>query len=541
MKKGVEDFVVESTPVLDLKKGGVSQLVRHEAGDSTQNWDSDRTEVYADADGDSVIATLVGQNGERYPITTFPFVMGRGSECDLVLQGKGVSRRHAEIVFQAGRFVINDFDSLNGLKINGYKVSRVILEENDVIKLGEVSLTFRSGSADSPAQEKSPASPRKRSFFSKANQIANDRDSASEDNTFGSSPLRKMVTWASFVGIACVAAWGGLQYLNKGNQAGEQIIFSSGSVAEVGSASTRPAQEAPTISESAVVSGDSVGENSVVATSQTEVDTVIDPPPSIAPPASIAAQSDGKRDSGDQNRNVVPKDPVVSAKKVSEVAPPIESKNVPVAKAPIAKIDQTPSARMALAESEKLYFSGRADEAIAKVRLFVGNSDVQVSVRGEIKRTIENYNLLQRQYLEGQSEYSAGNKERAFELWTEFMDREAKLFAGKRSIFSNTISAKVVDEYLNLGNDAARKGDHHKAYKMWAKAVELGDNVAARIAMDNVNNKGMQLYRQALRLEYVNTTKARSLWQEVTQILPPGTEYHTKASAKLAWYDKWGT
>jgi hypothetical protein len=50
----------------------------------------------------------------------------------------------------------------------------------------------------------------------------------------------------------------------------------------------------------------------------------------------------------------------------------------------------------------------------------------------------------------------------------------------------------------------------------------------------------MQLYRQALRLEYVNTSKAKALWMEVTELLPPGTEYNTKASAKLAWYDKWG-
>ena len=74
----------------------------------------------------------------------------------------------------------------------------------------------------------------------------------------------------------------------------------------------------------------------------------------------------------------------------------------------------------------------------------------------------------------------------------------------------------------------------------WKKAVELGDSVSAGIAIDSINAKSRQLYRKALRLEYVDIQKAKQLWQEVVQLVPSGTEYYTKASSKLAWYERWG-
>lgn len=541
MKKGVEDFVVESTPVLDLKKGGISQLTRQEGVGSDQNWDSDRTEVYADVDGDNVVATLVGENGERFPITTFPFVMGRGSDCDLVLQGKGVSRRHAEIVFQAGRFVINDFDSLNGLKINGYKVSRVILEENDVIKFGEVTLTFRSGGGETANQEGSANTGKKKSLFSK-DKNEKKHIAASEDDTFGPGLAKKVITGVLAFGAFALVGVAGFQFWQQSQQ-GENVVLVSGGAgnAQSRTSTSAAATPAPAGVESSAVNEQKEQAASVETKPAVVADPAIAPPPSIAPPASIARMPEPASKAPTVAATPEQKQMPASSKAQKQSTPMLArepEKTVP--KAP-PRVDDSGKARVAAAEAERLYFSGRAEAAIAQLSPFVSNNNVQLSVRNEIKQDFESFNDLHSQYLAAQSAYTSGDKERAFVLWTQFMDNESRLFSGKRSTYSKSISARVVDEYVDLGNEAARAGDNLKAYKMWSKAVELGDNVAARIAIDNANNKGMQLYRQALRLEYVNTSKAKALWQEVTQILPPGTEYHTKASAKLAWYDKWGT
>jgi pSer/pThr/pTyr-binding forkhead associated (FHA) protein len=42
-----------------------------------------------------------------------------------------------------GRFVVHDLRSTNGTLVNEKKVSRHVLEEGDVIGIGETSLQFR--------------------------------------------------------------------------------------------------------------------------------------------------------------------------------------------------------------------------------------------------------------------------------------------------------------------------------------------------------------------------------------------------------------
>ena len=98
-----------------------------------------------------------------------------------------------------------------------------------------------------------------------------------------------------------------------------------------------------------------------------------------------------------------------------------------------------------------------------------------------------------------------------------------------------------MDTWVAVGNQAAQDKRNHEAYKAWQKALGYGDSVAARIAVDSANQKSRTLYRQALRLEYVNTDRAKDLWRQVMELVPPGTEYYNKASEKLTWYEKWGS
>ncbi len=549
MKNGVEDFAVESTPVLDLKKQG---SVAGQPGSSSNevNWDADRTEVYSDGDADNAVASLMGEHGEVFPITTFPYVIGRGSECDLVLQGKGVSRRHAEIIFQAGRFVVNDLESLNGIKVNGYKVSRVILEENDSIKLGEVNLTFKSGSTAAPAdtarktQENS-----KQSKTSKVAKSKAEKGAEVVDDTFGPSPAKKLITNLVVLVAVLMVGMAGYRYW-QGRLHGVGQVIEIGGIRE-------PVQSAPPSSgpnkvsandPSAVVPGSTepstpAEERTVEQGQATEESTAVknsvvasvDPPPSISPPPSIAKAvtapnpvapaSSAKPVVEPVTRNVATK-PVVSTKSASQ-------------QPSHAVTDQT--VNTALKKAEESYFSGDAESAIALLTPYKQSSGLSAAMRKEVTTASENYSSLYNQYMTGQQNFSRGSKDEAFQAWVGFMSNEAAIFQGRKSAYAQNISSRVISEYVDLGNEAAKAGDNHKAYRMWQKALELGDNVAARIAIDNANNRAMQLYRQALRLEYVNTGKAKALWNEVTELLPPGTEYNTKASAKLAWYEKWGT
>jgi pSer/pThr/pTyr-binding forkhead associated (FHA) protein len=80
---------------------------------------------------------------DQLDVTSFPFLIGRGQDCQLRLAGKQVARRHAEIVEHAGRLIIHDLNSAAGVK--GFPVKRAILQDQDEILLGDRILIFSLG------------------------------------------------------------------------------------------------------------------------------------------------------------------------------------------------------------------------------------------------------------------------------------------------------------------------------------------------------------------------------------------------------------
>ena len=73
-----------------------------------------------------------------------PIVLGRGSS-DIVLSDPAVSRRHAELCFDNGRWTVRDLDSSNGTFVNEQKVAEQLeLRHNDQIRCGATVLLFES-------------------------------------------------------------------------------------------------------------------------------------------------------------------------------------------------------------------------------------------------------------------------------------------------------------------------------------------------------------------------------------------------------------
>ena len=87
------------------------------------------------------------QNGK--PARTFPLakdrvIIGRLGESDIVLGDPGVSRRHAEVRSEDGRFVVADLGSTNGTMVNESTIGERVLQEGDRITVGKTVLEFRS-------------------------------------------------------------------------------------------------------------------------------------------------------------------------------------------------------------------------------------------------------------------------------------------------------------------------------------------------------------------------------------------------------------
>ncbi len=92
-------------------------------------------------------ATLIGYGpagGDRVvPVDQDEFRIGRGADCDLVIDHASISRTHARIIGDGGSFTIEDMGSRNGVMVNGRPVrSAVPLQRGDRIRLGEVDFVF---------------------------------------------------------------------------------------------------------------------------------------------------------------------------------------------------------------------------------------------------------------------------------------------------------------------------------------------------------------------------------------------------------------
>ena len=64
-------------------------------------------------------------------------IMGRDEQCQVVLAGDEVSRKHAELRKDGPVVAIRDLDSRNGVHVNGVKVSDAPLDMGDVVRCGE--------------------------------------------------------------------------------------------------------------------------------------------------------------------------------------------------------------------------------------------------------------------------------------------------------------------------------------------------------------------------------------------------------------------
>ncbi len=70
--------------------------------------------------------------------------IGRTRDNDIVLENRGVSRKHAQIEFNGEAAVVIDNESLNGTFVNSRRVSEEMLRDDDVITIGKYALEFHS-------------------------------------------------------------------------------------------------------------------------------------------------------------------------------------------------------------------------------------------------------------------------------------------------------------------------------------------------------------------------------------------------------------
>ncbi len=104
----------------------------------------------------STARLLVDSNGvpRSVALDRFPFTLGRGADCHLLLAHPHVSREHASIVQDAEGYMLRDSGSRHGTFVNGMQVASTRLRNGDRIALGpdcleSVSILFEETETES--------------------------------------------------------------------------------------------------------------------------------------------------------------------------------------------------------------------------------------------------------------------------------------------------------------------------------------------------------------------------------------------------------
>jgi len=90
-----------------------------------------------------------GQVADRsFSLSPRTYTIGRARQNDICLPEPSVSKFHARLVHEDGRFAIEDQGSLHGIYVNAAKVPRAVLSSGDVVQLGNLTLKYSRASLE---------------------------------------------------------------------------------------------------------------------------------------------------------------------------------------------------------------------------------------------------------------------------------------------------------------------------------------------------------------------------------------------------------
>jgi predicted component of type VI protein secretion system len=93
-----------------------------------------------------------------------PLVIGRALDCDVCIRDIMLSRHHCRIERFDDRWIVEDLGSKNGTKLDGESITRHVLRDGEVIRIGRSQICFHAGPfmplrSDAPRRDVRPADP----------------------------------------------------------------------------------------------------------------------------------------------------------------------------------------------------------------------------------------------------------------------------------------------------------------------------------------------------------------------------------------------
>jgi pSer/pThr/pTyr-binding forkhead associated (FHA) protein len=135
------------------------------------------------------------KSGQRWTFATTPskLIVGRGDNCDIIIDDVDSSRHHAEFVRDDQGVLLRDLNSKNGVFVAGRRVTERRLRDGDEAQIGRVVLVFRDPADellrafDGGADESKPVEPVRASTIPPPAMMAAAASAASQPPPSGAS------------------------------------------------------------------------------------------------------------------------------------------------------------------------------------------------------------------------------------------------------------------------------------------------------------------------------------------------------------------
>lgn len=97
------------------------------------------------------VLTVREGGAERRVVVDGRALVGRDPDCEVVLESRSVSRRHALLEGAGEVWIVRDLGSANGLFVEGRRVSEAPLKGRTSLRFGDVDATFDVGGESRPS------------------------------------------------------------------------------------------------------------------------------------------------------------------------------------------------------------------------------------------------------------------------------------------------------------------------------------------------------------------------------------------------------
>ena len=522
MSKHKNDFEHEATPVAREFGNDEDKIVYNSTEDisetSSPEWDEDKTEIFIQAENtENNQPSLVAEDGKSYRIDCSPFLIGRDPSCHLKPVGRGISRKHTEIFQQSGRLVIKDLNSSNGTKVNGYIISQVLLENNDIISIGDTNLTYKALNdnvplADSEQRIEVPSIQTLRDTFPKSSNKL---------------PLKSAGLFVFVIALIFL----GVNYYQTNKQSlivpssttSSKNVTSPNKNQQVALDLDQPFPDTPDIIDTPAEVSDNVEEfkKPDIDETQPKVTLADNINSNTSPIDKASLQLD------DHNK-----------KKPDSLSAYTHTPSIPTAPIKPAKTENKSRDGISKTKIDKIYSTAKSDYIEGDAIKAINTLKESGSTNNKTDLLYAKFNNMHALYEQGNLAQKKGNKEKAITIWSEYLDEAKTIFQDQSSPYQKEAINFLAKEYETSAKLAEQNNNYPEAYIYWERLFNLTGSDEAKTSIDGLDKLAQDLFRNSLRQEYINIDKAINYWQQVLSIVPPSNDYYEKADEKIKTHSR---